>query len=204
MSANHLTTCPHCGQQFPLKKAFENTAAAAFEETPPRLPKASFWQSDGVVYALAGAATGTFALLAGSWYELESAGMIAAGLSIVTGLVLHVLKIMLHAPARPIAPKPDTVTIRIEQTGTDENPRGVKLDTLADGITLDELRRVAGAIEAGHNFSRPALVLHARISQNKYAKIKGEFERLGYCYTDPGNRTHLLRAGKAFLRQISQ
>ena len=204
MSANHLTTCPHCGQQFPLKKAFENTAAAAFEDAPPRLPKTSFWQSDGAVYSLAASATGLFVLLAGGWYELEYTGLFAASLSVVTGLGLHVLKIMLHAPARPIAPKPDTVTIRIEQTGTDENPRGIKLDTLADGITLEELRRVAGAIEAGHNFSRPALVVHARISQNKYAKIKGEFERLGYCYTDPGNRTHLLRAGKAFLRQISQ
>lgn len=204
MSANHLTTCPHCGQQFPLKKAFENTAAAAFEDAPPRLHKTSFWQSDGAVYSLAAAASGTFVLLAGGWYEFEYTGLMAASLSVVTGLGLHVLKIMLHAPARPILPKPDTVTIKIEQTGTDENPRGIKLDTLADGITLEELRRVAGAIEAGHNFSRPALVLHARISQNKYAKIKAEFERLGYCYTDPGNRTHLLRAGKAFLRQIQQ
>lgn len=206
MSAKQFTTCPHCGQQFPLKKAFQHTAtfeqsAALVDDNPP--PRLSFWQSDGAVYSLAAATTGAFTLLAGGWYELEYAGLAAASLAVGVGIGLHVLKILLHAPARPSLPKPDTVTIKIQQTGTDENPHGIKLDQIQDGkISLEDLRRVAGAIRAGHNFSRQALGVHARISQSKYSRIKSEFERLDFCHTDRANKTTLTRAGRLFLWQI--
>lgn len=206
MSAKQFTVCPHCGQQFPLKKAFQpatfEQAAALVDDNPPRRPL-SFWQSDGAVYALAATTTGAFALLAGGWYEWQYTGLAAASLAVVVGIGLHVLKILLHAPARPVAPKPDTVTIKIQQTGTDENPHGIKLDQIQDGkISLEDLRRVAGAIRAGHNFSRPALSVHARISQSKYSRIKSEFERLDFCHTDRANKTTLTRAGRLFLWQI--
>jgi len=217
MSKSTVCRCPGCGAPLqvsaigpgePEPATFEQTAAsiAAGGSAPAPSYRHSFWDSSGIRFGVAGVFAAVVVLLAGWWFELDRnlIGAAAALLALLAGVGLHILELFWHKPAAQMAaPEADHVTIRIEQRGTNENERGIILETIEDQtITLADLRAIAGAVAAGSNFSRPALCSRAGISQTKYHKVKNEFERLNFCYTAPGNRTELLRAGRAFLRKV--
>ncbi|MFQ5580276.1 MAG: hypothetical protein ACE5FZ_06660 [Nitrospiria bacterium] len=103
----------------------------------------------------------------------------------------------------PIEPDPDEVTIKVEHWDFEQG-RAVLQQFKDNKITLDLLKKVAKAvIDDGCNFSRPALTKAAGLSQGGYHAVKSEFERLNFCYTDKGNKTHLLKRGKAFLQEVT-
>jgi len=218
VSRSTVTRCPGCGAPLqmsaigpgsPEPATFEQTAASiatGVNTAPATSHRHSFWDSSGIRFAVAGVFAAVVVLLVGWWFSLDQSiiGAVAALLALAAGVGLHILELFWHKPAAQMAtPEADRVTIRIEQRGTDENERGIILERIEDqSITLADLRAIAGAVAAGSNFSRPALCSRAGISQSKYRKVKNEFLRLNFCYDAPGNRTELLRAGKAFLRKI--
>jgi hypothetical protein len=219
MTKSTVTTCPHCGgalrvqalgrpktlagDQAPTFQSVASTWAGGDPEPEPEIVHKSFWASDGPTYAIAGLFAGGVVLTFGWAYELTHTGLVTAIVAISGGFGMHLLKLWWHKPPAPDAPKSAGVTIKIEERGTSENPRGLKLDSIEDpAITLEDLQSVARAISAGANFSRPALTVRAGISQSKYRKIKNEFERLNFVFTDRGNKTQLLRSGRAFCARL--
>jgi len=217
MSKSTVTRCPGCGAPLqvstigpgsPEPATFEQSAAsiATGGSAPVTSHRHSFWDSSGIRFGVAGVFAAVVVLFVGWFFELDRnfIGAAAALLALLAGVGLHILELFWHKPpAQMAAPEADSVTIRIEQRGTDENKNGWLLEQIEDqSITLADLRAVATAVAGGSNFSRPALCSRAGISQSKYHKVKTEFLRLNFCYDAPGNRTELLRAGRAFLRQI--
>jgi len=225
MAKCKITTCPNCGQPITLtalgnppkpKKSttFENSTAGIFEDglhgdgyyyLPDEQTRRPWYEVDAAAFL-----TGALFVAACVWFLLwwlgfgrEVAGGIAAGTAITITIGLHVLRLWWRAPSPP---SPAETKIKIEMRGHDaDNSKSLLLDYIEDtSIKVSELRRVAHAVEAGCNFSRYALVPRARISNPKYGKILSEFKRLGFCYVDAANQTHLTRGGRAFLRQLAK
>jgi len=204
-----MATCPHCNENIKLSKGlptFESSATFDYgpEAEPPEIRRNLWTGSDGVTYSIAGTFTGGVLLTFSWWYNLD-AGIFIAGGALLTGVGLHILKLILYRP-RPDSVGPvasEQTTIKVESWSEDN--AHVMLDEFQDKrITLSLLRVVAAAVIADQvNFSKPQLTKYSGVSQRKYDLLKAEFYRLHYCYTDKANRTHLLRAGRSFLRQVN-
>ena len=203
--------CPHCRQQLAVvlykgqaqpTSELESVASTPFEPTMPAIisEKKSFWASDGITYALAGAFAGSVMILFSWYYELNG-GVWVAVISFLVGVGLHVLKIIMHAPPRIPLPKSLSTLIKVEHWSDDN--KHVLLDELDNRITLDDLRRVAKVvITDGVGWSRANLTGAAGLSQNKFHIITGEFERLNYIIQTANNRHILTTRAKAFLRKV--
>lgn len=216
--ADNIMTCPHCGKVYkliPLKflppqdpaqpgHLFQSLDIGLPEQPEPIEVKRSFWASDGMVYAIAGTFTAGAILMFGWYYEVgTAAGPVAVFAALAVGVGLHILKIVLHAPARPPKPAESVKKIKVEHWSED-NRHVILQEILDERITLDELKRVAEAVIVdGHNFSRPALCEHAGISQAKFWCIKREFERLNYAHVTKAKKTVLTPRAHAFLRKLA-
>jgi len=136
------------------------------------------------------------------WYDLQIGSLVVVA-ALGVGVGLHVLKLVLYRPNVPaiVAPGQTEKLIKVEHWDFDQGR--VILEEFQDKrVTIGLLQVVARAVIKDQvNFSRPALTKYSGVTQGKYLALKSEFERLNFCYTDQGNKTHLLRAGRAFLRQ---
>jgi len=217
MAKKQFITCPHCEQPLTVApigngtspKTFENSTTSFAPDTQAYyLPDEMahhrpWWEIDGVAFITVAIFTGSCLWFVFWWlgWSSEIGGAAAAIAAMVAALGLHVLRLRWRSPSPPAA---DETIIKVQVKGHDpDSPSTIMLDAIQDKtIRLDELRRVAGAIDGGANFSRYQLVARARISNGKYRKILDEFRRLNFAYTDTGNNTHLTWGGRAFLRQL--
>jgi len=229
MAKSKITTCPSCGQPLTLTvlgnppnngklKTLESTTAGVFDApghgsqahgeyyyAPDEIAHRPWYEIDAAAFVTAGVFVGGMVWFLFWWlgFGREVAGGFAAGVTIALTIALHILRLKWRAPSPP---SPAETKIKIEMRGHDaDNSKSMLIDYIDDSsIKVSELRRVAHAVEAGCNFSRYALVPRARISNPKYGKILSEFKRLGFCYVDSANQTHLTRGGRAFLRQLAK
>jgi len=229
MAKSKITTCPNCGQPLTLtalgnppnngkSKILESSTAGIFDApgrgsqvgdsyyyVPDEQTHRPWYEVDAAAFLTGGLFVGACVWFLFWWlgFGRELAGGIAAGTAIVITITLHILRLRWRAPSPP---SPAETKIKIEMSGHDaDNSKSMLIDYIDDSsIKVSELVRVAHAIEAGCNFSRYALVPRARISNPKYGKILSEFKRLGFCYVDAANQTHLTRGGRAFLRQLAK
>lgn len=220
--ANINFTCQHCKQQnlfvaFPRADkslahsepgltTFQNTSEFISEipESSTVIERRNFWASDAINYTLTGLFSGGV-IAVYFWYNDIGNGSIVALVTLTGVIGLPILKLFLNRTRGIVEAVRDETIIRIESW---DNPDGSKilLNEFNDKrITMPMLESVATAVIKNKvNFSRPALTKAAGISQGKYHALKAEFERLDFCYTDDGNRTHLLHRGKNFLRTVAK
>ena len=174
-----------------------NQSEPQFQHTAPTFP-ADGPMSDAVLFLTV---LGGFSGVA--WFAASLAG-VPAWLGPAAGLVLTAglagVRAWRSGPVDGGALAGDELTIKVE-SWTDEGH--VLLDEIRDkSISLEDWRKVAGAIVKGSNFSRPSLCSAAGISQTTYHKIVAEFERLNFAHKAAGNRTILSPRALAFLRKI--
>lgn len=218
MAGSSIARCPHCRKSIKLQamgsplgkqSPFESNAislhsAAAtsldFGDVEPIVEQKSFWASDGATYSVSGIFAALVILLYGWYADMEYVGLVAAMVAVGAGIGLHILKIWIHRPWRPTAPKTDKITFRGEFTNKDDGT--MYLDDFEDDkIQPAQLIKLCKAIEA-NNFKwvgRPTARIKWGVSRTQHARIAAQFHFLNYIKDDGS----LIFRGRAFVRQCA-
>ena len=184
---------------------FESLSQFIEPDSTPQITheKRNFWASDGATYAVAGVFTGGVLFSFAWWYDIPLGPIVAAG-ALLVGVGLHVLKIVLHRPARPTAaePGPSETVIKVEQISSDG--KHWLLEELDESISMGELQSVAAAVVDKNKWAR-AVTTKAGLSQGKHQKLQQDFLRLSYLEPLPNNVNgyRVTGTGRRFLLQIA-
>lgn len=191
--------CPHCGKTSKLipvsskrekkstsQKEIFKSSAATFPDQPELeiIEQRSFWASDVANYGLTALFAGGVVFGFSRWYGIETiwTGVFIAGIMLVVGVGLPILKIFLHAPPR--LPKPDKpTTIKIEQQSEDKQHW---LLAELDFIHPAKFYRVITEVDKQGKWTRK-VTTNSGLSQGQHIKLQDKFIELGYLSPKPDN-----------------